>query len=181
METMPSVKRGAIAIGRNCGISLFYWSLKRDNYWLAEYLSISSVIRRAPVGYGRAFLYTKTDELDCTYFVLNQLAVMKSAVGEFFDYIKRKMNEVRRLEQTIGESERFNGRQLALLRHASRTALASYTVASHARAHHISVQSARNDLRILEEDGLLQRRGARPIIWSPSADLANRLRVNPKD
>jgi Fic family protein len=46
--------------------ALFYWSLLRRAYWLFEYVSISTVILKAPARYERAFLYTETDENDLT-------------------------------------------------------------------------------------------------------------------
>ena len=52
--------------------TLFYWSMLRSGYWLAEFLSISRLLRKAPAAYARAFLHTETDENDLTYFVLYQ-------------------------------------------------------------------------------------------------------------
>src|SRR5262249_29291323 len=44
--------------------ALFYWSMLRSGYWLVEYLTISSIIRRQPKQYARAFLNTEVDEND---------------------------------------------------------------------------------------------------------------------
>ena len=49
--------------------ALFYWSMLRHGYWLFEFVSISQIILKAPVKYGRAFLYTETDDNDLTYFI----------------------------------------------------------------------------------------------------------------
>ena len=54
--------------------ALFYWLMLRNNYWLFEFISISQIIRKAPIKYGRAFLYTETDDNDLTYFILYHLA-----------------------------------------------------------------------------------------------------------
>ncbi|NGX44626.1 MAG: hypothetical protein K1060chlam3_00798, partial [Candidatus Anoxychlamydiales bacterium] len=40
--------------------ALFYWLMLRHGYWLFEFISISEIILKAPVQYGKAFLYTET-------------------------------------------------------------------------------------------------------------------------
>ena len=54
--------------------ALFYWSMLRSGYWLAEFISISHILRKAPAQYGRAYLFTETDGGDTTYFLIHQLA-----------------------------------------------------------------------------------------------------------
>ena len=39
--------------------AFFYWSMLRQGYWLAEFLSISRVLRAAPARYARSFLLTE--------------------------------------------------------------------------------------------------------------------------
>ena len=56
--------------------ALFYWSMLRQGHWLAEHVSISRILRKAPARYVRSFLYTETDDNDLTYFVLHQLDVL---------------------------------------------------------------------------------------------------------
>src|SRR5690606_26584464 len=64
--------------GRTARI-LFYWSMLRNGYWLAEYLSISRILKVKAGQYKRAFLRTETDENDLTYFVDHQLDVLHQA------------------------------------------------------------------------------------------------------
>src|SRR5258708_3942640 len=52
--------------------ALFYWSMLSSRYWLAEYLTISTILRKAPLQYSRSFLYTESDDNDLTYFLLHQ-------------------------------------------------------------------------------------------------------------
>lgn len=42
--------------------ALFYYVMLRSGYWLFEYISISEIILRGPAKYGKAFLYTETDD-----------------------------------------------------------------------------------------------------------------------
>ena len=60
--------------------ALFYWAMLHADYWLFEYVSISDVLRRAPVKYYRAFLHTETDDNDLTYFLLHQSDVIRKAI-----------------------------------------------------------------------------------------------------
>ena len=64
-----------------CARALFYWSMLNSGYWPYEFVSISEILRKAPVRYGRAFLYTETDDNDLTYFVLYHLDVLQPRGG----------------------------------------------------------------------------------------------------
>lgn len=68
--------------------TLFYWSLLRSGYTLSEYVSISSVIAKAPSRYLRAYLHTESDGGDIGYFVAHQLNVMCKAVDNVRRYIE---------------------------------------------------------------------------------------------
>ncbi len=138
--------------------SVFYWSMLAQGYWLAEYTSISSILRKAPAKYGRAFLLTETDRSDMTYFILHQLDVLSRAVAELHSYLDRKASEVRRTEAMLRDSATFNHRQLALLSHALRHPGHVYTIAGHAASHRVVYQTARTDLLDLSDRRLLDRR-----------------------
>ena len=64
--------------------ALFYRSMLQQGYWLAKYISISRLLRQAPVQYGRAFLYTESDGADFTYFLLNQLSILHRSLNELW-------------------------------------------------------------------------------------------------
>lgn len=143
--------------GRTARI-LFTWSMRRHGYWLAEYLSISRILREAPARYGRAFLETETDGGDTTYFLLHQLQVLKRAVEEMQAYLHRKAAEISEVEELVGGDGRFNRRQLDLLSDAVRHPDASYSFGGHAAMHRVTHETARADLTALAERGLLERR-----------------------
>lgn len=156
--------------------ALFYWSMLNQDYWLAEYLSISRILRNAPAQYARAFLYTETDANDTTYFLLFQLKVICRAIEDFYGYLERKVSEVRSVEELL-PSVNFNHRQLALVGHALRSPSSTYTYRSHANSNGVVRQSARSDLLDLEEKGLLaRRRVGNRFVFSAAPDLANRLK-----
>ena len=156
--------------------ALFYWSMRRDRYWLTEFLSISRILRQAPAQYSKAYLYSETDESDTTYFVIYQLQVIRRAVDELHEYLQRKMKEVRKAETLVRADAGFNHRQVALLGNALRTGDHLYTARGHGQTHGVTAETARTDLIGLEQRGLLQRRKVgRQHQWIAPVDLADRL------
>jgi Fic family protein len=162
-----------------CARALFYWSMARQGYWLMEYLSISSVLRKAPGKYARAYLHTETDGNDTTYFLLHQLEVIQAAVEQLKAYLRDKSREARiteRLLANAGLRNRLNPRQIALLGHALKHADALYTVESHRASHAVAYATARSDLLGLAELGLLRQstQGKRMLFTVPE-DMGTRL------
>ena len=156
--------------------ALFYWSMRTQGYWLAEYLSISSILRKAPSKYARAFLLTETDDRDLTYFLIYQLNVIQRAVEELHVYLRRKAKQVQELERAIKRSADFNHRQLALLSDAIRNQDHAYTFGSHAASHNVTHETSRRDLLELHSLGLLQRRRmGRRYVFTPAPDLGEQL------
>jgi Fic family protein len=157
--------------------ALFYWSMLSQGYWLTEYISISRILKKSPGQYGRSFLHTETDANDLTYFILYQLSVIRRAIDDLQEYLRRKVAEVRQVDALLQQSEDLNYRQLALLSHALKHPGTRYTIQSHQRSHRVSYQTARTDLlRLAELDLLTQRKRGRTFFFSAPDDLAERLR-----
>ena len=124
----------------------------------------------------RSFLLTETDERDATYFILYQLQIIQRAIDELQKYLRRKVREVRKVENLVRDAASFNHRQLALLSDAARNPLHHYTYQSHAASHAITHETARNDLQELFKSGLLTReRVSRRHVFRPASDLQERL------
>ena len=159
---------------------LFYWSMLKQDYCLAEFLPISRLLRKAPGQYARSFLQSEQDEGDLTYFVLYQLSVIQRAIVDLHDYLGRKVAEAQQLRKKLtAMSRKFNYRQMALLEHAIKNPGAQYTVTSHGRSHNVVAQTARTDLRALEQEGLLIKTSSgRGHAWAPAIDLNRRLGVD---
>jgi Fic family protein len=157
--------------------ALFYWTMLRQGYWLTEFLSISRILRKAPGQYGRAFLFTETDDRDTTYFVLYQLKVICRAIEDLHEYLRRKITEVRQAEELLRGLE-LNRRQLALISHAVRNPDAEYTFKSHMRSHQIVYETARMDLLELMKLGLLhQHLVGREFVFRPVPDMSEKLQA----
>jgi len=156
--------------------ALFYWSMLRHGFWLFEFVSISSIVRKGPAQYSRAFLYTETDENDLTYFILYHLDVIRKAIEQLHQYIARKTEQLHAVEAQLRSTPILNHRQRALLGHALRHPHHRYTIESHRVSHDVVYQTARRDLLELAELGLL-RSGKIGKTWhfTPAEDLDKRL------
>lgn len=157
--------------------ALFYWAMLHSDYWLFEYISISDVLKRAPVKYYRAFLHTETDENDLTYFLLHQSEVIRKAIDSLHDYISRKTREARESERILKDMRHLNHRQQALVGHALRHSGAAYTIEGHQLSHDIAYNTARTDLLDLAAQGLLQQsKSGKKMVFHASAGLEQTLR-----
>jgi Fic family protein len=158
--------------------ALFYWYMKTHGYWLVEYLSISHILREAPGRYTRSYLYSETDGGDATYFLLYQVEVIERAIDQLQGYLRRQVKEIQTVERLLKGSTEFNHRQLAVLGGALRNPDESHSFATHATSHGVTHETARTDLTMLAERGLLEKRrmGRRFSFVAPS-DLAERLKA----
>jgi len=155
--------------------AIFYWSMLRDGYWLAEYLTISTIINRQPKQYARAYLDTEHDDNDLTYFILYHLGVIERSIQAFREYLERKTREQRERSNLL--TGPFNERQRALLVLALRNPTARFTYESHANSHGIALGTARTDLLSLETLKLLRsNRKSRMFEFVPAPNLEQRLR-----
>lgn len=156
--------------------ALFYWSMLRNGYWLAEFFSISHEILKAPKQYYRAFLHTETDGNDLNYFILHQLEAIGSSIASLRKSIRTQQDDAESLRRNLGAGGEFNHRQLALLKHALKHPFAAYTVVAHQNSHGVSNQTAKNDLSALESKGFLQRgKSGKAFVYSPASDLSEKL------
>ena len=157
--------------------ALFYRSMLHDGYWLAQYISISSILRKAPAKYAMSYLYTETDNNDMTYFIIYQLGVIERAIKSLHDYLARKITETREVEQKLQNSSKLNHRQIAVVEKALRDSGGSFTIASQQTRHRVTYQTARTDLLELEEFGLLKKnRVSNKFVFRPVPEIAERLR-----
>jgi Fic family protein len=157
--------------------ALFYWSMLRHGYWLFEFVSVSRIFLRAPVKYGRAFLYTETDGNDLTYFLIYHLEAISDSISDLYKYMQNKSNQIKLLEQQLGGMVALNHRQRDLISHALRHPGFMYSIKSHKVSHSVVYQTARNDLLDLESRGLLTKEvSGKTYYFRPADDLAEKLR-----
>ncbi len=160
--------------------TLFYLSMLKSGYWMTEYLSISSVLKKAPAQYVNAYLYTESDGADMSYFIWHQLCVIEEAVNSLRAYLARKAKERIQAERLLRPGSplgaKLNHRQRALILHAIRHPDSLYEISGHQAAHRVTYPTARSDLLGLAELKLLdQHRSGKSFVFSPVSDLSNRL------
>lgn len=160
--------------------ALFYWAMLRSGFVLFEFLSISSVLLKAPVQYYRAFLHTESDENDLTYFLLHQAEVVQRALDDLRGYLQRKTNHLQETARLARDFADLNHRQRALLAEALRHPGRSHTIAAHQRDHGVVYQTARADLLQLQALGLLVgHKDGRKMVFAAAPDAGERLRSGP--
>ncbi len=159
---------------------LFYWAMLNAGYWMMEYLSISSALKKSQGKYMLAYLYTESDECDLSYFVAQQLEALEQSIEGLHGYIARKSEENRRAEALLKSpyvlGRNLNHRQRALLANAIHSPQSVYSVSSHRSAHRITYPTALNDLNDLTHAKLLRKtRVGKANFFFPVSDLAERL------
>jgi len=142
--------------------ALFYWSMLKQGYWTIEFISISRILKLAPAQYTKAYLHTETDDNDVTYFIIHQLEVINKAIADLLEYLEKKSNEIKTVEQLIKKSpdlqNLLNHRQIALINRALKSPDAVFYVESHRGAHNVTYDTARTDLLKLVKMGLLDKK-----------------------
>ena len=161
--------------------TLFYWSMLRSGYWLTEFLSVSSVFKRAKAKYLRAYLHTETDEADLGYFVDHHLDVILGAIEGLHGWLARKADERNRAEGMLRPGSRFGGslnhRQRELLLDAVRNPEKTYRIDRHMQVQDVSYQTARSDLLALTRLKLMNaERIGKAFVFTPVKDLVERLK-----
>ena len=161
--------------------ALFYWAMARFGYWMTEFLSISTIIRKAPVQYARAYVLSETDDNDVTYFLDYNLRVIRRAIHQLHEYLARKAREMRNVQRLLDRlvpASVLNHRQIALIVAMRKHPDMLHTIESHRRSHGVSYQTARTDLFKLADLRLVTtaRRG-RAFVFALSPDFDRRLRA----
>ncbi|MFI5932424.1 Fic family protein [Actinoplanes sp. NPDC051494] len=163
--------------GRTARI-LFYWSMLNQGFWITEFISVSRILKGAPVKYAMSYLHTEVDDNDLTYFFDYHLGVIHTAIDHLNKYLTQKVAEVKELRTKLhNEADSLNARQLALVQNALKHPDAKYTVLSHGMSHRVSGETARQDLVALEEAKLLERRRTgKRFVYAPVSNLAGAIK-----
>jgi Fic family protein len=157
--------------------ALFYWFMLKHDYWLFEYLSVSTAILSARAQYYRSFLYSEIDDNDATYFIVYNLKAIHKALETLHAYIVRKQKEKRHALSFAQKYPALNLRQRALLASALEKPQEIYTIEIHARVHGVTYQTARTDLLGLKDMGLLvMQKVGRKFVFMPVPDVSEKLR-----
>lgn len=161
---------------------LFYWYMLKSGYWGFEYISISTLLKKAPAQYGESYLYTETDDFDLTYFINYQLSIIERAMDAFLSYIDRKRREFYEimgwLEKT-GFSKNLNFRQIHLLKKVVRNPGRLFTAKEVKNDFDVSEGTARTDLEKLVSLKMLAKyKDGKTYYYVARGDAMERVKSN---
>jgi len=132
--------------------AIFYWFMLKNGFSFFEYLSISKLLKEAPVQYGMAYLYSEIDENDLTYFIYYQVDIILRAMDELFGYLDAKSRELEEVLVLLEDSslgERLNFIQKDIVKKAMKNPGRIFTVKEITNDYDISENTARKYLKSL--------------------------------
>ncbi len=153
--------------------AIFYWYLVKQGYWLLEYMSISQMIKEAPIQYAKAYLYTEQDENDVTYFIKYKLRTVDKAFKSLKKYIQQQVKERKQLFE-LSTVDGLNERQASIIREFIVEPTKLMTIKEVENTFGVVYQTARTDLLGLKELGLLQMKteGKKKMVFFRGEGLA---------
>ena len=160
--------------------ALFYWSMAKSGYWMTEFLSISTIIRKAPVQYARAYVYAETEDNDVTYFLDYHLRIVLRAIRQVHRYLARKaceINDIQKMLDRFVPASVLNYRQVAVIVSMRKHPEQWYTIRGHRRSHNVTYQTARTDLlKLVELQLVASAKRGREFVFRLADDFDERLR-----
>ncbi|NLD00400.1 MAG: Fic family protein [Gammaproteobacteria bacterium] len=84
--------------------ALFYWFMFKNDFSTFRYIAISVLLKKAPVQYGKSYLYTETDKMDLTYFIEYQAGIIIRAIEKFKDAYKSTAVDIDQFNLWLVES-----------------------------------------------------------------------------
>lgn len=161
--------------------ALFYWVILKNNYWLFQYITLSTYIKKAQIQYGESFLMVESDDFDVTYFINSQLKFIQQSIHGLFNYVDKKQQKQQKALTLLSgylSDGKINSRQAMLIQHAIKHAGSVYTIEQHKISQSVSYQTAKTDLISLAKLGLLQQsKHGRAFVFIAPNDLEDRIRA----
>ncbi|WP_406661879.1 Fic family protein [Methanolobus sp. ZRKC3] len=140
-----------------CARSIFYWYMLSRGYWLFEYMPISRILLHSKSKYGRAYLFTESDENDLTYFINYNLSTIENALEDLEEYINFKKQEQNETMQIIEASENLNLRQAEIVKSLLKEPERYFPIAEMKSKYNVAYDTARNDMQYLTQLGYVEK------------------------
>jgi Fic family protein len=137
---------------------LFYWYLTKKGYWAFAYLPISKIIKKSPVQYIMAYVYTEQDDNDLTYFIDYNFKKIKLALADFIEYLENQSKDNLQMKKKCEEKYDLNMRQVQLLQYLYGDPDERTSLMAHMNINQISRMTANRDLQDLFKKGFLTSR-----------------------
>ena len=137
--------------------TIFYWFMLSCDYWIFEYLSVSSVLLKSREKYERSYLTTISDENDLTYFLLYTTSCIVQALNDTLKFLEQKQTEQNATKAIIKNIDGLNQRQADILREMMEHNDEFYSIRKIMLMYSVVYETARTDLLDLEKRGFLTK------------------------
>lgn len=157
--------------------ALCYWYLFKHGYDAFLYISLSQLLKEAPIQYGEAYLKTETDNQDVTYFVEYQCRVLERAVNGLIEHARTVATKLREFDAWIfasGIRKKMPGIQQIIINMVVMAPGESFTVKGFAERAGISDSASRLHLEKLADAGVLMKQGgggSKPAQYLPKTSF----------
>jgi Fic family protein len=151
---------------------LFYWYLLKHDYWAFAYLPISAIIKKSPIQYKMAYIYSEQDENDLTYFINYNIKKIKQAMADFQNYIEIQSKNNQKINKEVKAKYKFNERQIQVMQYFCGDLDERTNMKTHINIFQVAKMTAIKDLRYLEKKGFLfaQKEG-RNVFYYPTEKI----------
>ncbi|EEB5699433.1 Fic family protein [Salmonella enterica] len=142
--------------------ALFYWYLFRHGYDAFRYISVSRLLKEAPVQYVEAYLKTEKDRMDLTYFIEYQCRILERAINSTINKVTDSVNTIRQFNiwlTTSGAARRLTTIQQYIIQLLVTETGRTLTVRQLEEGAGISDGAARKNLEKMAEAGMVNRSG----------------------
>ncbi len=110
--------------------SLFYWFMFKNEFASFRYIPISTLLKKAPMQYGRSYLYTESDDMDLTYFIEYQTRIVSRAINDFKNAYDEALKNIEQFNVFLYESglyKKLSEKQKVVLQVAKNGVAAEFT------------------------------------------------------
>ena len=160
--------------------ALFYWFMLKHKYNHFEYISISKLLKEAPVQYGKSFLYSEMDDNDLTYFIYYQVDIILRAIDDLLAYLQAKsqeFEEIAHILQNASVGEHLNFIQKDIIKKAIKHPGRVFTALEIAADYDIAANTARKYLNSMVDAKILgSYKKGRTVAYIAPDDLYETLR-----
>lgn len=141
--------------------SLFYWYMFKHDYGAFRYIAISVLLKKAPIKYGKSYLYSETDQMDLTYFIDYQCGIVLRAINEFKNAFQRTLTDIEEFNQWLWQSglyRKLSDKQQTIFQVAKSGIADTFTAVNVKENIGCSYNTASAALNGLVELGLFEKR-----------------------
>lgn len=151
--------------------TLFYWYLLRKGYWAFAFIPISTRIKKSPVQYGWAYIYSEQDDNDLTYFIDYNIRQIELARKDFETFLSKEAGKKASSDWVMREWPQLNDRQRHLIQYLSTHENERTNMTSVVNLFGVTPATAVKDLKTLQSMGLLVNRRQGKNVFYFATDL----------